>query len=150
MPSIIRGDDPWISSRRQLCHAVGKRHAVPAYSLEIPTMTLHEIRTLALRLPAVSEQPHHQSTSFRVEGKIFATAPPDGDYVHLFVSEEVREAAIAVHPAFAEKLFWGGKVRGLRVRLAEADPAVVAHWLRLAWKDKAAKALHAKTPPASA
>lgn len=50
-------------------------------------MTLEEVRILALALPETTEQPHFDYTSFRVKGKIFATAPPDGQRVYVFVPE---------------------------------------------------------------
>ena len=103
-------------------------------------VSLAQVRKLALALPEASESPHFQSTSFRVRGKIFATAP-DAQTLHLFVAEEARSQALALYPAFIEKLPWGAKIVGLRIRLAEADRAVVADLLKLAWRAKAPKAL---------
>jgi hypothetical protein len=42
-----------------------------------------------------------------------------------------------MHPEFVEKLLWGGKVVGVRVALAQADPLVVAELVRQAWRNKA-------------
>ena len=39
-------------------------------------MTLDDVRSFALSLPETTEAPHHERTSFRVRGKIFATALP--------------------------------------------------------------------------
>jgi len=86
---------------------------------------IDQVRKLALALEAVTEEPHHNYSSFRVRGKIFVTIPPDEDFVHVFVGEEDRERALAMYPEFVEKLLWGGKVLGLRVQLAAARPAVV-------------------------
>jgi hypothetical protein len=36
------------------------------------------VRRLALSLPETTEEPHHDMTSFRVGGKIFATVTPRG------------------------------------------------------------------------
>ncbi|KRA41946.1 MmcQ/YjbR family DNA-binding protein [Pseudoxanthomonas sp. Root630] len=88
-------------------------------------MKLADIRAHALSLEAVTEEPHHTYSSFRVRGKIFVTIPPEGTHLHVFVGEEDREQALAMYPAFLEKLFWGSKVLGLRVDLAHATPAVV-------------------------
>ena len=44
-----------------------------------------------------------------------------------------------LHAAFAEKLVWGGKVRGLRIHMSNASPAVVYRLVRLAWLVKAPK-----------
>jgi len=94
-------------------------------------------RELALALPGATEEPHFEAASFRVRGKIFATLPPGGQVLHVFVSEEVRERELKINSAFLEKLLWGQKVRGLRVLLAQAEPLVVARLLREAWSDRA-------------
>jgi hypothetical protein len=104
-------------------------------------MTLDDARRLALALPEATEAPHFIYTSFRVRGKPFATAPPDGSALHVFVGEDVRAPALALHAAYVEPLPWGAKVMGLRVRLDPASPRVVAALLRHAWAAKAPKAL---------
>ena len=104
-------------------------------------MKLAQARRLALALPEAAEAPHFDYTSFRVRGKIFATAPPAGDALHLFLAETAREQALALHGAFVEKLLWGGKVVGVRVALGKADAKVVKALLKLAWEAKAPKAL---------
>ena len=91
----------------------------------LETMKLADVRAHALSPEAVSEEPPHPYSSFRVRGKIFVTIPPEETHLHVFVGEEDREQALALHPAFVEKLFWGSKVLGLRVDLARATPAVV-------------------------
>ena len=58
-----------------------------------------------------------------------------------FVSESVREQALAMHPQWAHKLLWGSKVVGLRIELAAAAPAVVKQLVGQAWAHKAPKAL---------
>ena len=88
-------------------------------------MKLATLRTHALSLDAVTEEPHHTYSSFRVRGKIFVTIPPEETHLHVFVGEEDREQALAIYPDAVEKLFWGSKVLGLRVDLAKATPAVV-------------------------
>ena len=102
--------------------------------------TLAQARRLALALPEATESPHFQSASFRVRGKIFATSP-DARTLHVFVDEEGRSQALALHPGFIEKLPWGAKIVGLRIHLPDAPEAVVADLLRLAWRGKAPKAL---------
>jgi hypothetical protein len=109
-------------------------------------MKLTEVRRYAMALPEVAEAPHHQSTSFRVRGKIFITAPPRGDVVHIFVNETDREQAVALYPLFVEKLFWGGKVWGVRVALGSAKSSVVKGLVRRAWATKAPKSLAAAYP----
>ena len=97
-------------------------------------MTLAQIRKYALSLSGATEEPHFDRTSFRVNGKIFVTARPSDSHIHVFVPEQVREPAIAMHPDFVSKLLWGGKVVGLRVELPKADPAVVRDLVENAWR----------------
>ena len=73
-------------------------------------MKIAQVRRFALSLPEVREEPHFQYSSFRIRGKIFATVPPDGKYLHVFVSEDEREIAVALDPEFLEDLHRGGKV----------------------------------------
>lgn len=114
-------------------------------------MKLEAVRTAALALPETTEEPHHQFGSFRVRGKIFVTIPPDNEHIHVFVSEQDREASLALHPEFIEKLLWGGKVVGVRVALARAKATVVHAMVRQAYEHKSAKspARSASKPRAS-
>ena len=107
-------------------------------------MNIAQVRRKALALPEVTEEPHFQSTSFRIRGRIFATVPPAEEYLHVFVHEDDREAALAMYPEFIEKLFWGDKVAGLRIVLTRAEPKVVAALLQRAWSRKAPKTLLAR------
>ena len=102
--------------------------------------SLAEARRIALSLPEAIEAPHFQATSFRVRGRIFATAPDDS-HLHVFVCEEARSQALALHPGFIEKLPWGAKIVGLRIELARAPRAVIAELIRQAWRTKAPKSL---------
>ena len=107
-------------------------------------MKLEAARRIALALPEAAEAPHFDFTSFRVRGKIFATSPPGGEFLHVFVDESERERALELHPEFVEKLWWGKKVVGLRVALIKADTKAVKSWLENAWRRKAPKALLAR------
>lgn len=108
-------------------------------------MTLDDARRLALSLPSTNEEPHHHYTSFRVRGKIFATAPPGDEHLHIFVDEERRELAIAMFPDAYEPLTWGKKTVGVRVRLQAADAGDIEDLLRSAWTLKAPRALIEKS-----
>ena len=110
-------------------------------------MTLQEARRFALSLPEATEESHFDFTSFRVGGKIFATAPPESEYLHVFVPEEVREAALARGPDFLEELHWGKRVIGLRVLLPAAKPEAVCGLLKQAWSYKAPKRLRSLQSP---
>jgi len=109
-------------------------------------MKLSELRRFALSLPEVTEEPHHSYLSFRVRGKIFVTVPPDGEYIHLFVDDTSREQALALYSEFVDKLLWGGKVRGVRVRIGHASAAAVRELVRSAWTSKAPNSLTADVP----
>jgi len=104
-------------------------------------MEIEEVRHYALSLPQATEEPHFAANSFRIRGKIFATVPPEGGLLHVFVDEQQREQAITTYPEFCEKLWWGKKVAGVRVLLPQADPAEVKDLLLVAWKRKAPKKL---------
>lgn len=104
-------------------------------------MKIAQVRRFALSLPEVTEEPHFHYSSFRIRGKIFATAPPEGDHLHVFVDEEAREVALAAESGFLAKLHWGKRVVGLRVSLAKAKPKVVTELLTQAWSCKAPKRL---------
>ena len=104
-------------------------------------MTISQVREFALSLPEAAEEPHFEYTSFRVWGKIFATAPPGSEYLHVFVPEEAREAALARDPDFLEALRWGKRTVGLRVLLPGAQAKVVRALLAQAWSCRAPKRL---------
>jgi hypothetical protein len=102
-------------------------------------MKYEAARAAALALPDTTEEPHHHFNSFRVRGKIFVTVPPERDHLHVFVSEEDRELALAAHANVVEKLLWGGKVVGLRVALASASAQLVKTLMRQAYDFKAGR-----------
>jgi hypothetical protein len=102
-------------------------------------MTLQEVRSLAMNLHGSTESPHHRYTSFRVRGRIYATAPREGGSLHVFVDEEDRDRMLRLHPGTYEKLGWGSKVVGLRVDLARAQREDVHELLKTAWQRKLRK-----------
>ncbi|AKJ30173.1 MmcQ/YjbR family DNA-binding protein [Caldimonas brevitalea] len=110
-------------------------------------MKFAEVRRHAMALPEVTEEPHHQYSSFRVRGKIFVTVPPDKEHLHIFVDEPHREQALALYPEFLEKVMWGGKVVGVRASLPSASPSVIRTLVRQAWQYKAPKSLVAASDP---
>ena len=108
-------------------------------------MQFAAVRAIAMSLPDATEEPHHQFGSFRVRGKIFVTVPPGQEHIHVFVPEEQRELALALYADFVEKLLWGGKVVGLKIALAKAEPSAVEALVRQAWAYKAPRALASAT-----
>lgn len=106
-------------------------------------MTFSQVRAYALSLPDVTEKPHFDRTSFRVRGKIIATARTEEPHIHIFLDALERDRAVAAYPEHVEKLWWGKQVRGLRVTLTKAPTAAVKELLRNAWLAKA-PATHSK------
>ena len=80
-------------------------------------MTLSQVRAYALTLPGTTEEAHFDRTSLRVRGKIFVTARPKEPHIHVFVDELDRDKAVTRYPDHIEKLWWGRKVVGLRIKL---------------------------------
>lgn len=101
-------------------------------------MNADSVRELATSLPDVTEEPHFHFTSFRIDGRIFATMPPSGELLHVFVAEEERMLAVAAHPTVCEELHWGKRLVGVKIDLKAADDGLVAELVRAAYDDKAA------------
>jgi hypothetical protein len=106
--------------------------------------SLERARQFALSLPGATEEPHHDMASFRVRGKIFATVPPDGDYLHVFLDEPESAAWVSEHPDGYELLRWGKRVTGLRVRLGHAPDDQVRELLEESWHRRAPNRLAAE------
>jgi hypothetical protein len=104
-------------------------------------MTRGQARKIALSLPEATEEPHFDLWSFRVRGKIFATVPPEGGYLHVFVDDESVCMAVAADPKSYAELWWGERLAGVRVRLASARVAAVRDLLHSSWRCKAPKPL---------
>jgi hypothetical protein len=102
------------------------------------SVSVATVRQLALELPESVEAPHHDMTSFRVAGKIFATLPPEGGRLHLFLPEDEVATYCAEFPA-VEELWWGKRLRGCRVVLRHANRALVRELLTESWRGKAPK-----------
>ncbi len=107
-------------------------------------MNAEDVRDIAMALPETTQEPHFDLVSYRIRGKIFATVPPGGEYLHVFVDEERREIGLALYPGIYEKLMWGQRVAGLRVALEQAAAEDVSDLLSHAWRRKAPKRLAEK------
>jgi hypothetical protein len=107
-------------------------------------MLLDDARAVALGFPEAAEAPHHDMTSFRVRGKIFATAPPDATHLHVFVDESETVAAVAESPTWCSELWWGKKLSGVRVSLPEANAVLVAELLEESYRRRAPRTLIAQ------
>lgn len=80
-------------------------------------------------------------SSFRVRGKIFATAPPDGAHLHVFVDDQEVAASVAEDPSAFEPLRWGQRIKGLRIYLAASPPRRVQELIEESWRRKAPRRL---------
>jgi hypothetical protein len=98
----------------------------------------------ALALPGVTEADHHGRRSFRVgTGKVLATVPADG-VLNVMVGEDLAHAASA-QPG-VELLWWGQKLSGVRVELADVEPALLEELLHDAWGRRAPASLRRPLP----
>jgi len=107
-------------------------------------VTLEDVRRFALSLPETTEEPHHERTSFRVRGKIFASALPDGDSCNVLLDEPDARAAVFEDADVFGELWWGKRLVGVKVDLAAADLARMEELLTEAWLRRAPKALAAE------
>jgi hypothetical protein len=103
-------------------------------------MDIETVRKIALRLPDAAEQDHFGNPSFRVRGRIFATVP-DGTHLNVMIDPFDVDAAVRAEPESCAELLWGKELRGVRVSLPNAAPAMVEELLRVAWRRKAPKRL---------
>jgi hypothetical protein len=103
-------------------------------------MDIETARKIALSFPEAVEQDHFGNPSFRVRGRIFATVP-DGTHLNVMIEPFDVDAVVRAEPESCAELLWGKEVRGVRVSLPKASPAMVDELLRVAWKRKAPKRL---------
>ena len=104
-------------------------------------MRLADARKFALSLPETTEQPHFEAASFRVGGKIFATVPPGGKRMRIFVEQDEAEAVLAEDPATYEPVIWGKRTvpGAVSVNLRSAKLGQVRELLEEAWRMRAPK-----------
>lgn len=103
-------------------------------------MDIETVRKIALRFPEAVEQEHFGNPSFRVRGRIFATVPDD-THLNVMIDPFDVDAVVRAESESCAELLWGKEVRGVRVLLPRASPAMVEELLRVAWKRKAPKRL---------
>ncbi len=104
-------------------------------------MRLADARRFALSLPETTEEPHFDAGSFRVRRKIFATVPPGGKQLRVFIEPDEVQALLAEDPIVFEPIVWGKRVvpNGVCINLATAQPSVVRELLENAWRLRAPK-----------
>ncbi len=97
-----------------------------------------DAKRFALSLPGVTEEPHFGVPSFRVNKRMLVTVPP-GDMLHVFVSDAERDECLMMYAGCTEKVWWGGKVVGIRIFLKKATRGAVEDLILRAWKHRAPK-----------
>lgn len=106
-----------------------------------------QARRLALALPEATEQDHHGRPSFRVAGRIFATLW-DSEHLNVMLDEPGIRTAVQARPDACSEVWWGKRLRAVRVLLADADRELVSELLADAWEGKAPRRLaDASDPP---
>jgi hypothetical protein len=103
-------------------------------------MDIETARKIALSFPEAVEQDHFGNPSFRVRGRIFATVPDD-THLNVMIDPFDVDAVVRAEPESCAEILWGKEVRGVRVSLPKASPAMIEELLRVAWKRKAPKRL---------
>ena len=96
-------------------------------------LTCDDIRAIALALPEAEEQPHFDSTSFRVKGKIFATMG-DEPRATLKLDPEDQHNLSETHPGVVSPVegYWG-RSGWTAVQCANLDPEKLSGQMRMAW-----------------
>ena len=104
-------------------------------------MRLNDVRKFALSLPETAEAPHFEAASFRVRGKIYATIPPGGKELRVFVAHDEAEALLAEDSTTYKPVIWGKRAvpGAVCVNLDSAKPAQVRELLEDAWRMRAPK-----------
>jgi len=104
------------------------------------TLGLVDVRRMALGLKGAEELDHHGFPSFRVRGKIFATARDSPARLMIKLDSEDQHNFCAAHPdAIAPVPGYWGRKGATYVDLAQVDGAIVGDLLRLAWARVAPK-----------
>lgn len=100
-------------------------------------MNMQRLRRFVFSMPNVTEAPHHDKSSFRVKGKIFATVPPGEQHLHVMLDEPIARSVLSSNDESLEELWWGKKLAGVRVELAAADDELVETLLEEAYRRRA-------------
>jgi hypothetical protein len=92
-----------------------------------------------LALPGAYEADHHGRRSFRVgDGKVLATVPEHG-VLNVMVDDDLARSAAGA--AGVDLLWWGQRLSGVRVEVADVDPALLEELLEAAWWRRAPASL---------
>ena len=91
--------------------------------------------------PGPPRSPTTTGRRFRVNKKIFATVP-DTTHLNVMVDEDETALAVAVaeSPSGCEELWWGKRLKGVRVDLGRMDRRLFTELLTESWRRRAPKA----------
>lgn len=100
------------------------------------------LRKIALALPEAEEKPHFDMPSFRVGGKIFATARLNEPKAMLKLPVPLQEAMIAAHPGVIEPVpgYWG-RNGATFIATDKVDKKLFTDLVGAAWSSVAPKRL---------
>jgi hypothetical protein len=100
--------------------------------------SLSKLWELASALPGSVVQDHHGRPSFRVGGRIYATVW-DESHINLMLDEERILSLVRKAPAAFGEIWWGGRLRCVRIDLRSTRARLVGKLLREAWERRMAK-----------
>ena len=99
-----------------------------------------DVRRLALAQPEATEEPHHERTSFRVRGKIFATFQPGSDAANLALPPELA-LEVVDRESGVSPINWGSIKGWVRLDLADVREGLLEQLIPAAWSRVAPKRL---------
>ena len=103
-------------------------------------VSIDEARRIALSLPETVEQDHHGRPSFRVAGRIFATLW-DAEHMNVMLDEPGIRTAVQAMPDVCSEVWWGKRLRAVRVALPRTERELLRELLTDAWEGKAPRRL---------
>lgn len=92
-----------------------------------------DVRRFALAQPDALEQPHHERTSFRVGGKIFATMKPGEATANLALPPPLAVELLEQEPDALSPINWGALKGWVSVDLSRASPRLLEELVSAAW-----------------
>jgi len=103
------------------------------------------LRKVALKLPETTEEPHFDMPSFRVRGKIFATARLNEPKAMLKLPRELQSAMTKAHPSIIAPVpgYWGQQGSTF-IATDKVDKVLFADLVASAWAGVAPKKLVAE------
>ena len=105
-------------------------------------MTADQFRTIALSFPEAVEAQHMGHPDFRVDGRIFATLGPKGDWAMVKLTPDQQSAFLAEHrDVFAPASGAWGRGGATIIRLSEVKQATARKAVIAAWRNTAPKRL---------